>query len=205
MKIFFRLCMTVFTISFLLGISWAQTRSSGPSSSNLHTSEAERSENLDVLLDQLAKEPGLGLVYIDDGSGEGTLVGPSQNAIVHKIVGSGSEIIPVLIKHLDDRRPTSALYKGDRYWNDPVRVSLGFVALDILTQITRDNTSLFVNGQKHCEYDGMGACIRVQYYSKPPTFLNLDPESRKRVQRLKTNWKSAYKRGLVNFEPPKLP
>ena len=159
-------------------------------------------ETTDTLLSKLAEEPNLGIVYIDDGSGEGTVVDQTPNTVVRQIVALGSPAIPILIAHLDDKRSTSALYKGGKYRNDPVRVPLGFVVLDILMQISKDTGALYVNGHKHCEFDGMGACIKARYYAKPDVFLSRDPSSEKKVENLKAAWAAAYHRGVVKFEKP---
>jgi hypothetical protein len=191
-------------IAILVAPLWSEAQLTNGSSVETQSKDkrSDSFEAMDSLLDKLAQEPNLGLVYIDDGSGEGTVVNNSPNPVVRQIIALGPRAIPVLIAHLDDRRPTSALYKVGNFRNEPVRTPLGFVVLDILTQITRDTGALFVNGQKHCEFDGMGACVKDRYYLKPEVFISRDSGSEQKVEKLKASWSAARRNGIVVFKKP---
>jgi len=123
--------------------------------------------NTDAVIDELASTPDFGIVYIADGAGDGTVLTERPSEAVKKIVMLQDAAIPVLIRHLDDMRPTSAKYKGGAYWDDPIAVPVGYVCLDILSQIVRDNKVLFVQGRRDCDFDGVGACIQAPYYFDP--------------------------------------
>jgi hypothetical protein len=126
-------------------------------------------------------------------------------AAVRKIVNLRDKAIPLLIRHLDDTRTTSALYKGGTHWADPVAVPVGFLCLDILSQIVGNSKTLFVDGHRDCDHDGMGACIQSKYYFDPDAYSlgksdHLPPS--KKVLTVKRNWESARRIGLLKFSFP---
>ncbi len=200
-----RITWTIISCALLVIGCKGQTHSAlsdRPLIQNAARSEPTSGSSPEELMQQLVEEPDFGLTYIDDGAGDGTVVRETPQPVVRKIIDLGPSAIPILIEHLDDRRLTSALYKGGHHWKDPIRVPLGFVSLDLLIEITRDTKLLFINGQKHCEFDGMGACVKPGYYAKPGVFLGSDVASKNRIKRLKQNWQKTYRNGAVRFERP---
>lgn len=161
-------------------------------------------EEPDTLVDELASTPNFGTIYIADGAGDGTLLNERPAEAVKKIVGLRGAAIPLLIRHLDDGRPTSAKYKGGEHWNDPVSVPVGYLCLDILGQIVSDNRLLFVHGQRDCDYDGMGACFQPKYYFNPDEYSSKGemfvPSAM--VLTVKRNWELARRSGLLKFRFP---
>lgn len=167
-----------------------------PQSGNEGTPEA--------ILDELVSTPDFGIVYIADGAGDGTILNGKPAPAVRKIVNLHEAAIPLLIRHLDDTRLTSAKYKVGKHWAAPMAVPVGYLCLDILSQIVKDNKVLFVDGQRDCDYDGMGACFRPKYYFGPDNY------SRKGarlvaggiVLAVKQNWMAARQAGLLKFRFP---
>lgn len=158
----------------------------------------------EALVDELVSTPDFGIVYIADGAGDGTVLNDKPVAAVKKIVNLHQAAIPVLMRHLDDTRITSAKYKGGEHWNNPIAVPVGYLCLDILSQIVNDNRVLFVQGRRDCDYDGMGACIQSKYYFNPDDFSmqgeRLLPGHK--VLTAKRNWEAAQKAGLLKFRFP---
>ena len=158
----------------------------------------------DAILDELVSTPDFGIVYIADGAGDGTVLNAKPAPAVKKIVNLHDAAIPLLIRHLDDTRLTSAKYKGGKHWTTPIAVPVGYLCLDILSQIVKDNKVLFVDGQRDCDYDGMGACFRPKYYFGPDDYSlrgeHLVPGGN--VLAVKQNWMAAREAGLLKFRFP---
>ncbi len=181
----------------LCGQLWAQVTPapSGP----------ETQSSTDAIIDELVSTPNFGVVYIADGAGDGTVLNGSPAVAVKKIVNLREKAIPLLIRHLNDTRTTSARYKGGNHWANPVAVPVGYLCLDILSQIVGDNSTLFVEGHRDCDSDGMGACIQPKYYFDPDAYSvgqgdHLLPS--KKVLNVKRNWESARQIGLLKFSFP---
>jgi hypothetical protein len=165
----------------------------------------EIQSSTDAIIDELVSTPNFGVVYIADGAGDGTVLNGNPAAAVKEIVNLRDKAIPLLIRHLDDTRTTSALYKGGNHWANPLAVPVGYLCLDILSQIVGDNRILFVEGQRDCDSDGMGACIQPKYYFDPDAYSvgkgdHLLPS--KKVLNVKRNWESARQIGLLKFSFP---
>ena len=160
--------------------------------------------NTDAIIEELVSTPDFGTIYIADGAGDGTVLNDRPATAVKNIVKLQDAAIPVLIRHLDDMRLTSARYRGGVYWNDPVAVPVGYVCLDILSQIVRDNKVLFVQGRRDCDSDGVGACIQPAYYFDSFNYVrkgkSITPG--RQVTIVKHNWEYARRRGLVRFRFP---
>ncbi|HZR65332.1 MAG TPA: hypothetical protein VFA85_09305 [Terriglobales bacterium] len=160
-----------------------------PQSGNEGTPEA--------ILDELVSTPDFGIVYIADGAGDGTILNGKPAPAVRKIVNLHEAAIPLLIRHLDDTRLTSAKYKVGKHWAAPMAVPVGYLCLDILSQIVKDNKVLFVDGQRDCDYDGMGACFRPKYSRKGARLV-----AGGIVLAVKQNWMAARQAGLLKFRFP---
>src|SRR5205085_1769406 len=102
----------------------------------------------------------------------------------------------LLIAHLDDTRLTSAAFGRD----DPQRVPVGHICLDILTNIIRAPRILVID----CADDGLGACIREGYYFRPDAYSHRGNRivARSDVYRVKRNWQRAYRRGHIKYQHP---
>ena len=158
----------------------------------------------DALVDELVSTPDFGVVYVADGAGDGTVLNDKPATAVRKIVNLRDAAIPLLIRHLDDTRVTSAKYKGGQYWDNPATVPVGYVCLDILSQIVNDNKVLFVQGRRDCDFDGMGACIQSKYYFSPDEYAvrNNRRFATAKVLAVKHNWETARQAGLLKFRFP---
>jgi hypothetical protein len=156
------------------------------------------------LVSRLISTPNLGLVYIADGAGDGSVLNTNPTSAVKDILALKEAAIPLLIRHLNDTRLTSARYQGGKYWKSPVEVPAGYICLDILSQIVQDKKQLFVTGHRDCEYDGMGACIRPSYYFRPEDLILMENQhaNSNTVITTKKHWEQAYKTGLLKFRLP---
>lgn len=187
----------IFAVSALLHCAMAAQNS-------LRTVPSNDSGNTDAVIDELVATPDFGIVYVADGAGDGTVLNDRPSTAVKDIVKIKDAAIPILIRHLDDMRLTSARYKGGGYWNDPIAVPVGYVCLDILSQIVRDNKTLFVEGRRDCDLDGVGACIEPPYYFDPFNYTTNGKRvvPGKQVLIAKRNWEYARNRGLLKFRFP---
>jgi hypothetical protein len=161
-------------------------------------------EVAEAFVDELVSTPDFGVVYIADGAGDGTVLNDKPVAAVRKIVNLRDAAIPLLIRHLDDTRITSAKYKGGAYWDNPIAVPVGYICLDILSQIVADKKVLFAQGRRDCDFDGVGACIHSKYYFDPFGYSvhgeRLLPG--RRVLIAKGNWEAAQRSGWLKFRFP---
>jgi hypothetical protein len=168
-------------------------------------SHPDNQPRADALIDELVSTPNFGVLYIADGAGDGTVLNGSPAPAVKKIVNLRDKAIPLLIRHLDDTRITSARYKGGTHWANPVAVPVGYLCLDILSQIVSGNKTLFVQGQRDCDFDGMGACIQSKYYFDPNAYSVSQSDHllpNKKVLTVKGNWESARRIGMLKFSFP---
>ena len=157
--------------------------------------------------DVLLAAGDLGNVYVEDGAADGTVMQIGRYGQVEKphpavasIVALGAKSIPLLIDCLDDVRLTSATFKGGFTREKLLRVPVGYVCLDILTNVIESN-SVFI---KNCADDGLGACINGKYYFRPDDYYPTgeDYTPRLAVSVAKANWSKAYKDKRIRFQFP---
>jgi hypothetical protein len=106
----------------------------------------------------------------------------------------------MLIEHLDDMRSTSATFFSDKH-KGIVQVPLGYVCLDLLTNITKATPRIFV---EPCADDGLGACVNERFYFWPDSFIRRGGKyfARPEIRRVKTKWERAYRRGFAKYRYP---
>jgi hypothetical protein len=177
----------------------------------------------DPRVDALAKTPGLGAVYSDDGAADGTVMvsageqGPVENPIpaVKAIVDLGDKALPLLVGCLSDTRLTSATmtFQHGNAQAKPVPVPVGYFCLDILTNIVVPNTHIFVDScppqEKEgdapcCNSDGLGACINKGFYFRPDDYVLSEggAVAHPLVLTAQSNWRKAYDAGWLKYEYP---
>jgi hypothetical protein len=189
------LVVKLIPVILILSVTWAKAAVAQSSP------EARR----DQLIDELVSTSDFGIIYIADGAGDGTVLNGTPAVAVKKIISLRDKAIPLLIRHLDDTRLTSALYKGGAHWANPARVPVGYLCLDILSQMVSDNKTLFVDGERDCDADGMGACIQSKYYFDPDAYSTGQgdhPIPGGKVLSVKRNWEAAQRIGLLKFRFP---
>lgn len=165
--------------------------------------ECGHSNDPQSYIDALACSSDLQVVYGDDGAADATVMEAKETTApeVRSIVELGSQAIPLLIRHLDDRRLTSATfhtYEGRT--QKIIQVPVGHICLDILTHIT-NAPKIFAD---ECGDDGLGACIDSKFYFRPDDY-HLEGENLKWnaiAHTAKINWQNAYKKGWVKFSYP---
>jgi hypothetical protein len=156
------------------------------------TSKTEQEARLLALADV-----DFGDVYSADGAGDGTLTYQGEilkstganlkpDTRVKAIVDLRASVVPLLIAHLDDTRPTRTMFEGKP-------TPLGHMALDILTHVIKQTDVVFV---RDCSRDGLGACIHTGYYFRPDATV-ADMEN------AKDKWRRLYANGRVVFQYPK--
>jgi len=166
-------------------ISAKEVRAAGPS-------KAKQEELLSALI-----AIDFGYVYLEDGAADGSVTeewrmsesGPEAEAFakVKAVVGLKAAVIPLLIEHLDDPRPTRTSFNGR-----PVLV--GHLALDILSHIVGPNRKVF---DVDCADDGLGACFNPGYYFRP------DARSTE-MTKVKAKWQTLYRKKAIEFKLPQL-
>jgi hypothetical protein len=152
------------------------------------------------LIDALAAASELRCTYNDDGAADSTVL---ENPVpeVLALLKLGPRLLPLLIRHLDDVRQTSARYDGGRFAHDPLHVSVGYVCLDILVNVVRTRRGIV---PIDCADDGLGACVKQGYYFHPTVFTPSKDtlQQRKSVRVAIANWNAALKNGWLRFQYP---
>jgi hypothetical protein len=162
----------------------------------------------DKYIDALASAPNLPR-YSADGAADVSVTSYDMNdpktvehhiQAVLDIVNLGQKAIPMLIAHLDDMRPTSATFYSEGY-KRVVNVPVGYVCLDLLTNIVKDTPRIFV---EPCTDDGLGACVHSEFYFRPDAFRRNGRGyvARPGIVRAKSNWQRAYRKGYVKYRYP---
>lgn len=106
---------------------------------------------------------------------------------VRAIADLGQAAIPLLINHLNDQRPTLALYRQQP-------VSVGYLALDLLLHLTDMNDERVV--APGCEQHGLGDCMQPEFYFSPDT---TDPNTLTSVQK---DWAEENKKQPIKVTYP---
>jgi hypothetical protein len=137
----------------------------------------------------------LGDVYYEDGAADGTVLmagesigsGPYMHPhpAVKALVDLRERALPLLIRHLDDKRPTGTTFKERP-------VPAGHVALDVLLGIVKRDARFFI---PDCADDGLGACVKPGYYFRPDA-------SAMQMAEVKANWEKAYRANHLRFVYP---
>ena len=162
------------------------------------------------LVDALVASQNLYVEYVEDGAADGTVLAlyPDVNGIptntiakeVKDIVALHNKAIPLLIAHLDDNRPTSAVTYGGGYLTDKhIRVPVGFICLDILINIIGVNNKLVFSEE---ENGGFGSEVNDGYYFRPDDYRVLGDHFIERpiVRIVKANWQKAYGAGKIKYD-----
>jgi hypothetical protein len=170
-KIFSRLLLTALLIFISTSVFSAQTKKTKKISSG------ER------LITALANSKTLPGNFGDDGV---FFEGPDGlSPEVERILKLGKKAIPLLIRHLDDKRFFKHLtFCCTGYVSNPRKVSVDEVALDILTVIVRRNAPMF---DLKCIAEGPDEdrCVAEGYYEGKIG---------------KRNWLKAYRAGKIHYE-----
>jgi hypothetical protein len=171
--------------------------------------QASQNRASDQYIDALASAPNLPR-YSADGAADVSVTSYDMTdpktaehhiRAVLDIVNLGQKAIPLLIAHLDDMRPTSATFYSERY-KRVVNVPVGYVCLDLLTNIVKDTPRIFI---EPCTDDGLGACFKGEFYFWPDAF-NLRGRgymARPEIIRAKSNWQRSYRMGYVKYRYPR--
>jgi hypothetical protein len=139
-------------------------------------------------MDELISCKDVDFVYSENEASPLSKNGNSISA-VRGIVQLRDKAIPLLIAHLDDTRPTTAMVAtGQRSIPAPV----GFLALDILTAIVQAEESIL----NDCTRNVSGTCFERKYH------LRADEVGTDDGERVKDAWREANRRGLLRFRFP---
>lgn len=157
--------------------------------------------NAPKLVEYVASDGGHASV-MEQGDRDGKWVPVVKEAFA--VADLGPETVPLLIDHLDDTRVTKATFRltGDDTVAQPV--ALGFVCLDVLTSIVRDDPAVVV---PECADDGMGACVQAGYYFRPDAFVIEDGvlKAGPTVKQVQANWRRALKNGHAKYALSRAP
>ncbi len=162
------------------------------------------------LIDALVVAPNLSVRYVEDGAADNSVLALYENGDVNiarqnpkevlDIVALREKAIPVLIEHLDDTRPTSAIVSLGYLTDKSIRVPVGFVCLDILTGIIeRTNKLIFVEDPS----DGFCGDIKDGYCFRPDDYKVYSDDrfkNRPIVRIVKANWQKAYRDGKIKYD-----
>ena len=155
-------------------------------------------------IDALVATQNLGKLYVEDGAADGSVLqghGSNLPASVSDVIELKERAIPVLINCLSDTRLTSATFEGGFLRGKPIRTPVGYVCLDILMAVTKDNPRIFI---RDCADDGLGACMQPGFYFRPDDYypVGKDYLARPWVLTVQRNWQRLYNRGLIRFRYP---
>jgi len=156
-------------------------------------------------LETVRKLGDLGVVYIEDAAGDGSVVKipPEYHSIrpeVAAVLQCGSRAAAILIEHLDDTRPTSAEFSGGSHRASPIRVPFGVVSLDLLMSISTFDSP--VRDSETEDNDGLGCGFKAEYYFRPDEFETPQGASKASswVLKVKFRWRRALARSQLKFE-----
>ena len=174
-------------------------------------------------VDALVNTPSIGPIYADDGAGDGTIMVADQQQgerqhpfpAVKAIVDLGDKALPLLIDCLGDTRITSAtmIFQAGNPHAKPVPVPVGEVCLDVLLNVVVPTKEVFVDscppeekeGDEPCCFtDGLGACVNKGFYFRPDAYDLRDGRAvaHSIVTTVQSNWRKAYKNGLLTYRYP---
>ncbi|MBN1384752.1 MAG: hypothetical protein JW983_07730 [Elusimicrobia bacterium] len=145
--------------------------------------------------------------YFEDAASDATVVvhsGLEPVSAVTDIIKLKEKAIPLLIKHLDDGRITSAEFKGVTFYDKPINVPVGYICLDILCVIVEREDFIFPPERQN--NDGLGAGLSDGYYFRPDDWIPYNKKNyspRLIVKIVKKNWEKAYKEGKLKYSYPK--
>ena len=150
--------------------------------SNAQQKKANSISKGDRLITAFAHSKTLPSNFGDDG----VFVGDLSPDVLH-IIRLGKRAIPLLIRHLDDRRVFTHMEFCCEGSSGPKKVRVVKGALDILTKIVRETRPMFDPKclKERAKGNTEGGCIADAY------------ESRKRG---KQNWLRAYRAGHVHYQ-----
>jgi hypothetical protein len=161
------------------------------------------------LIDALVAAPRL-TAYTEDGAADASVievfVEDGVNVLrgapeVRDIIALGPGAIPLLVKHLDDTRLTSATFAGRPDFRR-ARVPVGYVCLDILLGVVERSETVFI--LEDCCDDGLGANVESDFYFRPDEYERSGDGLvvREHVRVVKSNWSRAVRGRLIKFSPP---
>jgi hypothetical protein len=169
-----------------------------------------RSKAYQSAIDPLVQYSGFGETYFEDGAADGTVLETKLDknndplplpAPVKRIAALGAQAFPLLVECLSDARTTSATFSGG-YSREPVKVPVGYVCLDILTQEIGFGPPV---SYADCADDGLGACIHTEYFFRPDDYI---PDGKERfivrpwVLQVQRNWRKLLLQGRLTFRAP---
>lgn len=143
-----------------------------------------------------------GTRYTEDGAGDASVLrrfnGKSPDPIM-ALLRLGPKALPLLIDCLMDGRVTSMRFSGSTV-SKPMNVPIGYVCLDVLMGTIRGPVS-----EPECADDGMGACMKQEFYFRPDDYSQCWPDfclPRPWVRVVQENWKRLYQKRKLRFENP---
>lgn len=149
--------------------------------------KSKKISNGEHLITALANSKTLPGLFRDDSGllAEGPK-GISPDVI--RILKLGKLAIPLLIRHLDDKRILKGMVFCCSVDNDDTQISVGDGVLSILLVIIRSTEPIYdtkcVNGEREFE-DSMESCVREKYLTG---------------KNMKRNWLKAYRAGKINYK-----
>ncbi len=155
---------------------------------NAQKKQPKKTSNGEKLITALINSKTLpGLFRLDSGVfGEGS-EGLSPDVI--RILKLGKRAIPLLIRHLDDRRVfKNMVFCCTTQSSDGEKVTVGEGAFFMLVVIIRENAPMFDRKCLKADRtfnDGIGDCIAEKYYSG---------------KNMKRNWLKAYRAGKIRYK-----
>jgi hypothetical protein len=160
-----------------------------------HTGASAGWTSRDTVIDGLAAAATLKCAYSDDGAADATVL---QDPVpeVRAVLALQERAIPILIRHLDDQRPTAATFSTGSFHRTTTRVPVGYVCLDILTNIVATKNGII---RTDCADDGLGACVAAGYYFRPDATL---AGAKANMRAVKARWQRAYDRRWLSFRYP---
>ncbi|MGD0578908.1 MAG: hypothetical protein ABSC08_08265 [Bryobacteraceae bacterium] len=145
----------------------------------------------------------LGVSYVEDGAADATVLFPPNahpSESVKRLVDFGPRALPLLIDCLSDGRVSRVRFAGGSVAK-PLNVPLGYVCLDILLAVT-PAAPVLIRG---CADDGLGACVRPEYYFRPDDYSQCWADhclARPWVGKVQQNWRHLFKNSRLLFVDP---
>jgi hypothetical protein len=150
-------------------------------------------------LERLLDIRDLGNIYVEDAAGFDVTIASIRKEV--RPITRCPEVAPaILIEHLDDARLTSARFKGSVHRWRPIRVTLGYVCLDLLRTMHTFDSASFDESTDNDETWGAGIARGLYFRPDDYVITKSGYKPTLAVLRAKRAWQDELRAGRLRFE-----
>jgi len=148
----------------------------------------------------IAYKPTIRTIYVEDGAADGHILLVKDDENIKNILACKNKAIPILIDNINNKTESLVCFRGGIDETVIIPVTVGFIAQDILLNSNGWDKDITYSD---CNDDGLGACVKNEYYFRPDRFfINDTKQISDRVKQVKNNWLEAYKNNKFGFVSP---